>query len=199
MGQAVVRDLRPVQAKPLQLVQFRQHCGALVRDLCIPQAKRTQRLELGEVRQATLVVHRPESRYVPSDAVHYVVENLPHAIEVEVEGDARWPFLGDVDAVVGEIAEFLVGERNLLLPERRLAAVLFTDLVGSTQRAAALGDATWKEVLDRHDAAARRVVGRCNGRVVKTTGDGVLALFPSADGALRAARRGSTRRTGCRT
>ena len=65
--------------------------------------------------------------------------------------------------------------------------MLFTDLVGSTERAAALGDAGWKSVLDRHDAAVRTIVGRCGGTVVKTTGDGVLALLPSAGVCLRAA------------
>jgi class 3 adenylate cyclase/pimeloyl-ACP methyl ester carboxylesterase len=144
---------------------------------------------LADVHHATLVLHRPESLYVPSEAVHYVFERLPDAVEVEVDGDAHWPFLGDVDAIVDEIAEFLVGERNLLAPERTLAAVLFTDLVDSTQRAVAVGDATWKALLDRHDRAARQSVTRCSGRVVKTTGDGVLALFPSAGGAIRAARR----------
>ena len=66
---------------------------------------------------------------------------------------------------------------------------MFTDLVGSTERAAALGDAGWKLLLDRHDATVRGVVGRCGGTVVKTTGDGVLALLPSASEALTAAAR----------
>src|SRR5207302_1161164 len=87
------------------------------------------------------------------------------------------------------IAHFVVGERRLPPPQRLLAAVMFTDLVGSTQRAASLGDAHWKALLDRHDSAVRDVVGRTGGTVVKSTGDGVLALFPSAGVALRAACR----------
>ena len=95
--------------------------------------------------------------------------------------------MGDVDALVAEIAAFVVGERRLPPPQRLLSAVMFTDLVGSTERAASLGDEDWKSVLDRHDAAVRAIVGRCGGSVVKTTGDGVLALLPSAGGCLRVA------------
>jgi class 3 adenylate cyclase len=116
-------------------------------------------------------------------------ERIPNATMVELDGEDFFPFMGDVDAVLGEIADFVVGERRLPPPERLLAAVMFTDLVGSTERAVSEGDAKWKSMLDRHDAAVRAAVGRCGGSVVKTTGDGVLALFPSTGGALNAARR----------
>ena len=112
---------------------------------------------------------------------------VPHAAAVELEGRDHFPFVGDVDALVAEIVAFVVGERRLPPPQRLLSAVLFTDLVGSTERAAALGDEDWKSVLDRHDAGVRTIVGRCGGSVVKTTGDGVLALLPSAGVCLRAA------------
>jgi class 3 adenylate cyclase len=75
------------------------------------------------------------------------------------------------------------------VPERELRAIMFTDLVGSTEHAAVLGDLRWKGVLERHDAEVARIVGHNGGRVVKTTGDGVLATFSSADQALRAAHR----------
>jgi len=90
---------------------------------------------------------------------------------------------------VAEIASFVVGERRLPPPQRLLAALMFTDLVSSTERASSLGDTAWKSVLDRHDKAVRETVGRCGGTVVKTTGDGVLALLPSATAALRAGER----------
>jgi class 3 adenylate cyclase/pimeloyl-ACP methyl ester carboxylesterase len=137
----------------------------------------------------TLVLHRPNSGFVPSEAVHTVVDLLPNAIEVAVDGRDTWPFVGDVDAVVSEISEFVVGERRVAPPERLLSAVLFTDLVDSTRRAADVGDATWKAVLDRHDDSVRTAVERGGGRLVKTMGDGVLALFPSAGVAVSAARR----------
>ena len=112
---------------------------------------------------------------------------VPHAAVVELEGRDHFPFVGDVDALVSEIAAFVVGERRLPPPQRLLSAVLFTDLIGSTKRAAELGDENWKSVLDRHDARVRTIVGRCGGSVIKTTGDGVLALLPSAGVCLRAA------------
>lgn len=144
---------------------------------------------LPDVRHLTLVLHRPNSRYVPHQAVHFVVDQLADAVEVEIDGEDHWPFVGDVDAVVAEIAEFTIGERRVPPPDRVLAAVLFTDLVDSTRRAADVGDASWKAVLDRHDRCVRNAVHGCGGEVIKTTGDGVLALLPSAGVAVRAARR----------
>ena len=144
---------------------------------------------LPEVAVPTIVVHRRDNAYVPADSVQLATEQIPNAMLIEIDGVDHFPFMGDVDAVVTEIAEFVVGERRLPPPDRLLAAVMFTDLVGSTERAAALGDAQWKQVLERHDAAVRAAVGGCGGNVVKTTGDGVLALFPSAGVAVRAAER----------
>jgi class 3 adenylate cyclase len=141
------------------------------------------------VTSPTLVLHRPNSRFIPAEAVRNVIEQLPNVVEVAVDGADNWPFVGDVDAVVAEVSEFVVGERRVPPPQRLLAAVLFTDLVDSTRRAADVGDATWKAVLDRHDDRTRKAVERGGGQLVKTTGDGVLALFPSAGVAVTAARR----------
>jgi class 3 adenylate cyclase/pimeloyl-ACP methyl ester carboxylesterase len=145
--------------------------------------------QLDEVRAPTLLLHRPESTYVPSDVAGWVASRLSDVKLVGIEGDDHWPFIGNVDAVIAEIADFVVGERRVPPPERTLEAVLFTDLVESTRRAADLGDAQWKLLLDRHDNASRAAVTRCGGRLVKSTGDGVLALFPSAGAAVRAADR----------
>jgi class 3 adenylate cyclase len=135
----------------------------------------------------TLVLHRRDNEFVNDDVLACAAEAMPHATLVELEGCDHFPFAGDVDAVVAEIAEFVVGERRLPAPQRLVSAVMFTDLVGSTARAASLGDEDWKLVLDRHDAAVRAIVGRRGGSVVKTTGDGVLALLPSAGVSVRAA------------
>ena len=81
------------------------------------------------------------------------------------------------DLVLGVVEEFLVGARHSVEPTRVLATVLFTDIVGSTRRAAELGDRRWRELLDVHDQLAGRLVGQWGGRLVKTTGDGVLATF----------------------
>ena len=102
----------------------------------------------------------------PPDLLTLAAERIPHATLIELEGRDHFPFVGDVDAVVAEIAAFVVGERRLPAPQRLLSAVLFTDLVGSTERASSLGDEDWKSVLDRHDATIRadRRAGRWLGR-----------------------------------
>jgi class 3 adenylate cyclase len=140
-----------------------------------------------QVATPTLVLHRRDNTFVNDDVLTLAADRMPHATIVELAGRDHFPFVGDVDALVAEIAEFVVGERRLPAPQRLLSAVMFTDLVGSTERAASLGDEDWKSVLDRHDAAVRTIVGRCGGSVVKTTGDGVLALLPSAGVCLRVA------------
>ena len=140
-----------------------------------------------QIEAPTLVLHRHGNVFAPSDVLALAAERIPHATLVELEGRDHFPFVGDVDAVVAEIAAFIVGERRIPPPQRMLSAVLFTDLVGSTERASSLGDDEWKSVLDRHDATIRAIVGRAGGSVVKTTGDGVLALLPSAGGGLRVA------------
>ena len=142
---------------------------------------------LGQVETPTLLLHRPDNAYMPAEAVPLAASRMSTARVVALDGADQWPFLGDVDAVVAEIADFVVGERRLPPPQRLLGAVMFTDLVASTERAASLGDERWKSVLDRHDAALRAAVGRGGGTVVKGTGDGVLAMFPSAGAAVRAA------------
>jgi len=144
---------------------------------------------LERVETPTLVLHRRDSVYVRADAVQLAASCIPGATVVELDGADHFPFLGDVDAVLAEIGDFVVGERRLPPPQRIVAALMFTDLVASTERAAALGDSRWKEVLDRHDRTVRAAVGSCGGTVVKTTGDGVLALLPSAAAGLRAAER----------
>jgi class 3 adenylate cyclase/pimeloyl-ACP methyl ester carboxylesterase len=142
-----------------------------------------------EVETPTLVLHRRDNVYAPAEAVRLAASRITGATLVELDGADHFPFLGDVDAVVAEIADFVVGERRLPPPQRLLAALMFTDLVASTERAALLGDEHWKSVLNRHDVTVRAAVGRCGGTVVKTTGDGVLALLPAAGAAVRAAER----------
>jgi class 3 adenylate cyclase len=97
------------------------------------------------------------------------------------------PFLGDADAVLGEVDEFLTGDRRPPDHDRVLATVLFTDIVGSTERAAALGDDPWRDLLAEHDRVVRAVITLNRGRVVKSVGDGFLAVF---DGPARAVRAG---------
>jgi class 3 adenylate cyclase/pimeloyl-ACP methyl ester carboxylesterase len=141
-----------------------------------------------EVTTRTVVLYRRDNNYVPPDRVKHAASLIPNAMLVELDGADFFPFVGDVDSVVAEIAAFVLGERRLPAPTRLLAAIMFTDIVGSTERAATLGDSQWRSMLERHDTTLRAVVGRNGGQVVKTTGDGVLALLPSASAAVRAAR-----------
>jgi class 3 adenylate cyclase len=103
-------------------------------------------------------------------------------------GSDYFPYLGDQDAILDEIEEFLTGVRPVPAPDRALATVLFTDIVSSTERAAALGDDAWTRTLDRHDALVAREVERHRGREINTTGDGMLATFEGPARAVRCAQ-----------
>jgi class 3 adenylate cyclase len=139
---------------------------------------------LSAIRVPTLVVYRT------ADIVHavgsrYTGAHIPGAKVVELPGNDYFPYLGDQDAILDEVEEFLTGVRPVPAPDRALATVLFTDIVSSTERAAALGDDAWTRTLDRHDALVAREVERHRGREINTTGDGMLATF---DGPARAVR-----------
>jgi class 3 adenylate cyclase len=118
----------------------------------------------------------------------YLAEHIPGARYVELDGIDNLPSVGDTDALIGEIEEFLTGGRRSE-PKRQLLTVLLTDIVDATSRAAALGDARWRDLLSAHDAAIRREIDRFGGREVKTIGDAFLITFDSAPSqALRCAR-----------
>jgi class 3 adenylate cyclase len=137
------------------------------------------------IRVPTLVIHRTEDQIVPFEAGRYLAETIPGARFYEASGaDHLWHH-GDVDDILDEVEEFLTGVRPVRVPDRVLATVLFTDIVGSTQRAAALGDRAWRALLERHDTRMRAELERHRGREVKTIGDGFLATF---DGPARGIR-----------
>src|SRR5919106_1285014 len=142
---------------------------------------------LPTIRVPTLVVHRHGDRVVNWRAGKELAAQIPGARYVELPGIDHLPWAGDADAVLGEIEEFLTGARSVPEPDRVLATVMFTDIVGSTERAAELGDARWRELLSAHQAAVRRELTRFRGREVKTLGDGCLATF---DGPARGIRCG---------
>lgn len=133
----------------------------------------------------TLVLHRRDDRIVPVRQAHYLAEQIPGARLVELEGQDHLPTVGDQDELLDEVEEFLTGSRRAHEPERALATVLFTDIVGSTEAAADLGDRRWRDLLGRHDAIVRHQLSVHRGREVKTMGDGFLATF---DGPARAIR-----------
>ena len=141
-----------------------------------------------EIAVPTLVLRRPANLLGSPSEPDPVATMIPDGVRVALPGlDYHW--LGeDVDSLLAAITQFATGESRLPAPERALCAVLFTDIVGSTEHAASLGDARWKRVLDRHDGAIAEEVARNGGTVIKSMGDGVVATLPSADRALRAAR-----------
>jgi len=135
------------------------------------------------INTPTLVLHRVDNAFVRIGHGRYLAENIAGATLVELPGRDHLPYVGDTDALLGEIEEFLTGTRGTPNADRVLATILFTDIVDSTKRAAGTGDRRWRELLDNHDRMAGRQVHRFGGRHVKTTGDGLLATF---DGPARA-------------
>jgi len=139
------------------------------------------------IRVPTLIMHRREDPFLRVEHSRYLAEHIPSARYVELEGTDSLFSAGDSESILGEIEEFLTGARHAPEPDRVLATVLFTDICGSTERAAAMGDRAWRDVLERHDRVVRREVARHRGRAVKSTGDGVLATFDGPARAIRAA------------
>ena len=140
---------------------------------------------LPAIRVPTLLLHSVRDATIPIGASRYMAERIPGARLVELPGEDHLPWLTDSDAVLGEIEEFLTGARHAVEPDRVLATVLFTDMVGATKKAAALGDRRWRDLLDGHNVLVRRELARFRGREVKTAGDGFFAAF---DGPARAVR-----------
>src|SRR3954449_3915810 len=129
---------------------------------------------LSAIHVPTLVLHRRQDRVVNRRAGRHLAEHIPGARYVELEGIDHLPWAGDSGAVLGEVEEFLTGARTAPEADRVLATVMFTDIVGSTELAARLGDARWRERLDEHQAAVARELARFGARRVKTLG-GCLA------------------------
>jgi pimeloyl-ACP methyl ester carboxylesterase len=143
---------------------------------------------LPSIRVPTLVVHRTGDRATLVEGGRYIARHIPGAKYVELPGDDHFAWIGDADAIVSEVEEFLTGARQVVSDERILATVLFTDLVASTEKAAALGDRRWRELLERFYAAGREQLKRFQGIEVKTTGDGMFARFDGPARGIRCAR-----------
>ena len=147
------------------------------------------RPELGSIRAPTLVLHRTDEVFVDVRHGREYARRIPGAQLVELPGVDSLPSAGDTDAVLGEIEEFLTGGRRGGEQERALLTVLFTDIVGSTARAATLGDKRWRDLLAVHDTEVRRTLGAFDGDVIQRIGDGFLAVFDGAPSrAVRCAR-----------
>ena len=161
------RGASPATARSIQAVNFQADVRAI----------------LPLVRVPTLVLHRRDNEMVRVAHGRYLAEHIPGARYVELDGPDFLYWVGDSREMLEEIEEFITGVRGSGSPDRVLATVLFTDIVGSTSHIAHLGDQRWRDLLDLHDRATRRQLARFRGREIKTTGDGVLATF---DGPARA-------------
>jgi class 3 adenylate cyclase len=166
--------------------RFRRWMARMQRSIASPRTVRTflramfevdMRPLLHLVQAPTLVLHRRDFAPLPIEHGRYLAEHLPNARLVELPG-ADGPLTWEAPEVtLGHIEEFLTGVRRTVPSTRVLATVLFTDIVASTERASQLGDRRWRELLEVHDDLGRRLVEQEGGRVVKTTGDGLLATF----------------------
>jgi class 3 adenylate cyclase len=158
---------------------------SMARQLVDLNARSDLRGVLPALRVPTLVLHRRDNPLIPVEAGRETATLIPGARFVEAPGTDLYDWPGADDPEIDLVEEFLTGRRPQRGPERMLATVLFTDIVGSTDRAAEVGDRAWRELLDRHDAMVRDRLERFRGREVKTVGDGFVVTF---DGPARAVR-----------
>jgi class 3 adenylate cyclase len=174
--------------------QFREWAARLERLAASPMTIRHIMQVIGEtdirgvlpsIRVPTLVMHRRDDTFIRIEHSHYLSEHIQDAKYVELEGSENLFSIGDSDAWLGEVEEFLTGQRHEREPDRMLATVLFTDICDSTKTAAEMGDSSWRQLLAQHDTLIRRALERHRGAEVKQTGDGFLATF---DGPARAIR-----------
>jgi class 3 adenylate cyclase len=137
----------------------------------------------------TLVIHRKDNLYHRVAFGRYIADHIPDAEWVELEGADSLPFhVGDYQEILDHVERFVTGEAGHMTEERRLATVLFTDIVGSTMTAAAFGDQRWLDLLGDVNRVSASQVERFGGTSIHTTGDGHLAIFDSPASAVTAAR-----------
>ena len=142
---------------------------------------------LASVRVPTLVVHREDNKLIPLEHARYIADHVPGARLAVVPGGDNLLFSEPSAESLRHIEQFLTGLRAPIEADRALAAILFTDIVGSTERAAAVGDREWGNLMASHDALARTIVDQHQGRLIRTTGDGMLATFDGPGRAIRCA------------
>jgi class 3 adenylate cyclase len=142
---------------------------------------------LPELTVPTLILHRRDDRYIRVDCGRYLAAAIPGAKYVELPGEDNLFFVGDVDAMVDELEEYLTGTRQAPEGQVVTSTILFTDIVSSTEQAARLGHRAWSALTAEHDALVRAALHRHHGREIKTIGDGFLATFDASTRAVRAA------------
>ena len=159
--------LSPAGAKAMALVTYEGDASPALPLIAVP----------------TLVLHRKDDLVARANGARYIAERIKTARYVELPGADHCPWAGDSDAILDEVEQFLTGTRRGPEPDRVLATVMITDIVGSTEKLAALGDRRWRSLLAEHHASIRRQLATFGGRELDTAGDGFLAAF---DGPARA-------------
>jgi class 3 adenylate cyclase len=144
--------------------------------------------DLPNVGAPTLLLYRIDDHDVNIEEGRYIASKVPDAKLIELPGADHFFWAGDPEPMLQEIEEFVTGQRGSAEPDRIVATAVFTDIVGSTELAASLGDKPWRNLLHRHDETTRRELARWRGRLIKTTGDGALATFDSPTQAIRFAK-----------
>ena len=172
--------------------RYERACVSPLMQLRLMQANRDIDIRgiLGLVQAPTLLLHRTGDM-IPIEGARYMAERIPGAKMIELEGEDHWPWIDDPDEVCDRIEEFLTGARHEPETDRVLATVVFTDIVGSTEHVAQLGDRRWKQLLEAHGDVVRKELDRHSGQEVKTTGDGFLATFDGPARAIRCAKAAS--------
>ncbi len=175
----------------------REWWGAYIRNSASPKtAELITRLNaqidmrdiLPTISSPTLIINRENDAWGVADEARYIANLIPNSTLKIVPGADHLPWYGDQDRMVGEIEEFLTGQRDTFSSERVLLTVLLTDIVGSTKRAAALGDSSWRALLDQHDEIVRRRVSAFEGQTINTTGDGFITAFTGPTRAIQCAQ-----------
>jgi class 3 adenylate cyclase len=139
---------------------------------------------LPRITAPVLILHRKDSTFIPVGHGRYLAEHIAGAQYVELSGADSLYWIGETGPMLDEIEEFVTGVRGGSDAERVLTTIVFTDIVGSTERAATLGDERWHVLLDNHDNVVRHELERFRGREVNTVGDGFVAIFTSPSVAL---------------
>jgi class 3 adenylate cyclase len=192
-GQAFLRLAAPTVADDARFVQW---FGRFQRSAVSPAAAAAWmrgladidiRDVLSDVAAPTLVLQRSDDLIVNAGHGRYLADHIRGAKYVELPGADYLLWVRDTERLIDEIQEFLTGSLAEAEPDRAVVTVLFTDIVGSTELAARIGDRRWRDLLDAHHAVVRRVLGRFGGHEVDTAGDGFFAVFDSPGRAIRSA------------
>ncbi len=194
LGMSYLDALAPSLAGDEEMHRFRErYVASAVSPGAAARALRAQALTdirdvLPTIQVPVLVLHRGGGDMFPSAQSKYVADRIPGATFLELPGDDWEISAGDVIRPMEEVQTFVTGTRPTPVFDRVLATVLFTDIVGSTNRLADLGDQRWSEILEQHDRLAAQEIDRFRGRRIKTTGDGLVATFDGPARAIRCAQ-----------